>query len=194
MIDGMSEICIDCIHQEVCRYDCHCPSEHCNDRAIADDFRPQDNWKSYCEGQEVGFKKAEDVFERMKLIQETVDRIRNTFNLDMESDKLVRNCMALVQNAIDGEYHDMEEVDVSELERPEGKWIPVSKQLPDKYDSYLVLWRSLTEGYPDRLFYEICEYVPEEDEWGRIEQAGEEGAEIIAWMPLPEPYQEAAHE
>lgn len=41
MIDGMSEICIDCIHQEVCRYECHCPSEHCNDYAVADDFRPQ---------------------------------------------------------------------------------------------------------------------------------------------------------
>lgn len=41
MIDGMSEICIDCVHQEVCRYDCHRPSEHCNDRAVADDFRPQ---------------------------------------------------------------------------------------------------------------------------------------------------------
>lgn len=80
-----------------------------------------DAWKSYCEGQEVGFKKAEDVFERMKLIQETVNCIRNTFKLDTESDKLVRNCMALVQNAIDGEYHDMEEVDVSEIERPQGE-------------------------------------------------------------------------
>ena len=80
-----------------------------------------DAWKSYCEGQEVGFKKAEDVFERMKLIQETVNCIRNTFKLDTESDKLVRNCMALVQNAIDGEYHDMEEVDVSEIERTQGK-------------------------------------------------------------------------
>lgn len=82
-----------------------------------------DTWKSYCEGQEVGFKKAEYVFERMKLIQETVDCIRNTFNQDTESDKLVRNCMALVQNAIDGEYHDMEDVDVSKIERPQGEWI-----------------------------------------------------------------------
>lgn len=81
-----------------------------------------DAWKSYCEGQEVGFKKAEDVFERMKLIQETVNCIRNTFNLDTDSNKVVRNCMALVQNAIDGEYHDMEEVDISKLERPQGEW------------------------------------------------------------------------
>lgn len=44
MIDGMSEICIDCVHQEVCRYECHRPSEHCNDRAVADDFRPHGKW------------------------------------------------------------------------------------------------------------------------------------------------------
>lgn len=44
MIDGMSEICIDCVHQEVCRYDCHSPSEHCNDYAVADDFRAQGEW------------------------------------------------------------------------------------------------------------------------------------------------------
>lgn len=40
----MSEICIDCVHQEVCRYDCHSPSEHCNDYAVADDFRAQGKW------------------------------------------------------------------------------------------------------------------------------------------------------
>lgn len=72
----------------------------------------------------------------------------------------------------------------------EGKiFIPTSEMLPEKYDSYLVMWRSLTEGYPDRLFYEICEYDPDEDEWERIEQAGEAGAEIVAWMPLPERYE-----
>lgn len=68
-------------------------------------------------------------------------------------------------------------------------WIPTSEMLPEEYDSYLVMWRYLTEGYPDRLFYEICEYEPEVDEWERIEQAGEAGAEIVAWMPLPERYE-----
>lgn len=69
------------------------------------------------------------------------------------------------------------------------KWIPTSEMLPEEYDSYLIMWRHLTEGYPDRLFYEICEYEPEVDEWERIEQAGDAGAEIVAWMPLPEPYE-----
>ena len=44
MIQGMSEICINCVHQEVCRYECYCPSGHCNDYAVADDFRPQGEW------------------------------------------------------------------------------------------------------------------------------------------------------
>lgn len=153
------------------------------DRAIkALKERPQGDWKSYCEGQEVGFKKAEDVFERMKLIQETVDCIRNTFNLDTESDKLVRNCMALVQNAIDGEYHDMEEVDVSELERPHGKWMPVSERLPDWWEVVLVTdecgkvyeyERRITDGTGN-----VC------DEWSFL------GRKIIAWQPLPEAYKE----
>lgn len=75
------------------------------------------------------------------------------------------------------------------IDNAPGQWIPTSEMLPDENDCYLVMWRHLTEGYPDRLFYEICEYEPEVDEWERIEQAGDAGAEIVAWMPLPEPYE-----
>lgn len=71
----------------------------------------------------------------------------------------------------------------------EPRWTPTSEMLPDEYGCYLVMWRHLTEGYPDRLFYEICEYEPEAEEWEKIEQAGEAGAEIVAWMPLPERYE-----
>lgn len=68
-------------------------------------------------------------------------------------------------------------------------WIPTSEMSPEKYDSYQVMWRPRAGEYTDRLFYEICEYDPDEDEWERIEQAGEAGAEIVAWMPLPKPYE-----
>lgn len=68
-------------------------------------------------------------------------------------------------------------------------WTPTSEMPPEKYDSYLVMWRPIAGEYTDRLFYEICEYDPDEDEWERIEQAGEAGAEIVAWMPLPERYE-----
>lgn len=68
-------------------------------------------------------------------------------------------------------------------------WIPTSEMPPEKYDSYMVMWRRRDGECPDTLFYEICEYDPGEDEWESIEQAGEAGAEIVAWMPLPERYE-----
>ena len=41
----MSEYCEDCIHNEVCRYDAYCPSNHCNDKETAEDIveRYKDN-------------------------------------------------------------------------------------------------------------------------------------------------------
>jgi hypothetical protein len=71
----------------------------------------------------------------------------------------------------------------------QGKWIPTSEFSPEEYDSYLVMWRFRSGEYDGKLFYEICEYDPDEDGWERIEQAGEAGAEIVAWMPLPERYE-----
>ena len=68
-------------------------------------------------------------------------------------------------------------------------WTQTSEISPEEYDSYLVMWRYKSGAYADRLFYEICEYYPDEDEWERIDQAGEAGAEIVAWMPLPERYE-----
>lgn len=78
-------------------------------------------------------------------------------------------------------------------------WIPVSERLPEKYGSYLVAWKpcNMSEEYVVKRsgaphFYEILEYDPD-DESGwieSIEQATGE-YEILAWMPLPEPYRES---
>lgn len=66
-------------------------------------------------------------------------------------------------------------------------WIPCSERLPEKYDSYLVMWKDLATN---KNYYEIVEYDPDDEElWiGDIPQAGLLGYEILAWMPLPEPY------
>ena len=81
-------------------------------------------------------------------------------------------------------------------------WIPVSERLPEKYWSYLVAWKpcNMSEEYVVKRsgvphFYEILEYDPD-DESGwieSIEQATGE-YEILAWMPLPEPYRESEEE
>ena len=78
-------------------------------------------------------------------------------------------------------------------------WIPCSERMPEKYGDYLVAWKPLHMSAEDIAkkvgreiphFYEIVEYDPDDEAlWiGSIEQAQRE-YEIIAWRPLPEPYQ-----
>lgn len=58
--------------------------------------------------------------------------------------------------------------------RPQDDWIPVSERLPE--DGYW-LW-SATSGEVKKDFY-----------WqGHWELAEKFGYEVVAWMPLPEPY------
>ena len=94
---------------------------------------------------------------------------------------------------------DLIEIVKQEASEYNNGWIPVSEQLPEKYGDYLVAWKPLHMSAEDIIkkvgrevphFYEIVEYDPDDEAlWiGSIEQAQGE-YEIIAWQPLPEPYQ-----
>ena len=80
-----------------------------------------------------------------------------------------------------------------------GWWVPVSERLPEEYGEYLISWiptnLNMRSGLHGRCLIEICEYEPDIDvtkpgEWltESIYQAEPCGIEVIAWMPLPDPY------
>ena len=66
--------------------------------------------------------------------------------------------------------------------QPEQQWIPCSERPPDKKDDYLC-------SYDGCAVTDICEYDPDRKEWGFFYDGGwKVVSNVIAWMPLPEPY------
>ena len=71
---------------------------------------------------------------------------------------------------------------------PEPQWIPCSERLPDKTDDYLC-------SYNGCAVADICEYDPDRNEWGFFYDGGwKVVSNVIAWLPLPEPYTERRKE
>ena len=74
-------------------------------------------------------------------------------------------------------------------EVPSGKWIPVNEELPITEDEVLVTY--IVNGNRKKRYVETAYYYPTIDEWNSINgeyRIPNTKVEIIAWMPLPEPY------
>jgi len=67
----------------------------------------------------------------------------------------------------------------------QARWIPVSERLPEVYGRYLVSTKNLTGYAPLENQVFICVYI-EGGDWLGFDKDFDN--EIIAWMPLPEPY------
>ena len=82
-------------------------------------------------------------------------------------------------------------------ERTQGEWIPVEERLPEEMQTVLVWFEYYRYGDYNCMFptYGFC-YVCD-GKWSRFinDKTGWTNANIIAWMPLPEPYSsEVNHE
>lgn len=70
-----------------------------------------------------------------------------------------------------------------EPELPHGEWIPCSERVPDKNGVYLVT------GANGHVFeYDYSDFTTHNEKWSYC------GNEIVAWMPLPEPYKREGDE
>lgn len=76
-------------------------------------------------------------------------------------------------------------------QEPKTGWIPVSERLPEHTDYYLIQYsRKICADEMAVAFYSVEEAELDKDyTWEFKPQCGEY-KDIIAWMPLPEPYKE----
>ena len=79
--------------------------------------------------------------------------------------------------------------------QPEQRWVLCSERLPEDYGEFLVTYKS--DG--EQIFMDIIEYEPSYEfdheknrfkgNWLFADDLQAVNSEVIAWMPLPEPYQ-----
>ena len=106
-----------------------------------------------------------------------------------------------VQEAIKAGYQVGYELPKAKFERPQ-EWIPVSERLP-KYNK-TVLISVKQKGKENNVFTaqrrkrfktpDIFECCMDNDGWWDFRVSAWDDHEVIAWMPLPEPYKETDNE
>ena len=84
---------------------------------------------------------------------------------------------------------------VIEWQRKQGDWIPVSERLPNRNGCYNVT-RKLKEGETIYFISDVC-YFDGQNTWHRdtgVNHGRPYLTDIIAWQPLPEPYEKGGAE
>ena len=127
-------------------------------------------------------KNVEDAISRQKVI----DALRNYLVEKRCPDDGTLTCR-LIENEVINKLPSVQP------ERKTGRWIPVSERLPDKRGDYLVtlcgngepwveiaLWNETFGGRWQMVLYNDVDYS--------------DISNVIAWMPLPKPYQEGEQE
>lgn len=69
-----------------------------------------------------------------------------------------------------------------------GEWIPCSERLPEKNGMYFITLKDLDFNGECHCFTEFRYYSSRKKKWDEGIERDNPGMEIIAWMPLPEPY------
>ena len=72
-----------------------------------------------------------------------------------------------------------------------GRWIPCSERLPSEYRTVLVTWEYAGKSYTTTAFRETKNAVTY---WASNEQHKYTPLNVVAWMPLPEPWKGADDE
>ena len=82
----------------------------------------------------------------------------------------------------------MVELAVKELKTPKAEWIPVSERLPETDGIFLTY---IENPYDNQLSYiMICDYIHQI--WCPVDETA--SSNVIAWMPLPQPYKAESEE
>lgn len=113
----------------------------------------------------------------------------------MTIDEAIKDIKDNIKPVVGGKSLDMA-IEVLERQR----WIPVEERLPEEYCECLVTYKS--DG--DQMFMDIVEYEPSfefdheknrfKGNWLFADDCRSVNPEVLAWMPLPEYYQEGEQE
>lgn len=76
------------------------------------------------------------------------------------------------------------------------RWIPISERLPEPNSAYkdVLPYYLVQNEYGDMMVATFIKSNGEARVWQQIYQYGEIMDEIVAWMPLPDPWKGAEHE